>query len=262
MSFIESEPVPRIRLTKLLGNIREGFDRILGDQLTGLYLHGSIAFGCFRWEVSDVDFLAVVSSPLTLGEKTQIIRMLLDLTPDAPPKGIEMSVVTEDACRRFVHPAPYELHFSNAHIESYRADPEGYCQKLCGCDPDLAAHFAVTREVGQALCGRPIEDVFAPVPREAVLDSIRADVAEADMGENPVYFALNLCRVLAYQEEGRLLSKQDGGEWGLKNLPEIYHPVVCSALAVYTQGGEIAPKDALDVFCEYAKRRIFGGKCP
>ena len=246
-------------LKALLDTIRADFTRILGGKLTGLYLHGSIAFGCFRREVSDVDFLAVVSSPLTLSEKVSIIRAIIALTPEAPPKGIEMSVVTEAVCRNFVYPTPYELHFSNFHLERYLSDLEGYCQMLQGNDPDLAAHFAVTYAVGQTLCGKPIDEVFAPVPRDALLSSIRADVAEADMDENPVYFTLNLCRVLACQEQGLLLSKRGGGEWGLENLPEKYHPVIRAALAVYTgNGGESASKDARNTFCAYAKARIFG----
>lgn len=246
-------------LNALLDTIRADFTRILGSKLTGLYLHGSIAFGCFRWEISDVDFLAVVSSPLTLSEKVAVIRAIIALTPEGPPKGIEMSVVTEDVCRNFVYPTPYELHFSNFHLERYLADLEGYCQRLCGCDADLAAHFSVTRAVGQVLWGKPIEEVFSPVPREALLSSIRTDAADADMDENPVYFTLNLCRVLACQEQGLMLSKQGGGEWGLDNLPGEHHPAIHAALAAYTgNGDETAPKDALNAFCEYAKRRIFG----
>jgi streptomycin 3"-adenylyltransferase len=69
-----------------------------------------------------------------------------------------------------------------------------------GEDKDLAAHFAVTREVGFALYGPPVEEVFAPVPREAFLDSLRYDIADAadGMKDNPVYYILNLCRALAY----------------------------------------------------------------
>ena len=40
---------------------------------------------------------------------------------------------------------------------------------------------------------------------------------------NPVYVILNLCRVLAAWGEGAVLSKEQGGTWGLANLPEEYH---------------------------------------
>lgn len=247
-----------MRIQKLLTDILADFREILGDALTGLYLHGSLAFGCFTWETGDVDFLAVVSRPLTQSQRVALIQSMLRHTPDAPPKGLEMSVVLEDVCRNFVHPTPFELHFSNAHLSRCEADIDRYCREMHGDDPDLAAHFAVIRAVGQTLYGKPIDEVFAPVPREAVLDSIRGDVADADIHENPVYFTLNLCRVLAFQEEERMLSKAGGGEWALKRLPERFHPLICAALNRYASGGAPLPAEALDAFREEMLRRIFG----
>lgn len=247
-----------MRVQSLLNNILLDFREALGDALTGLYLHGSLAFGCFSWETGDVDFLAVVSRPLTQPQRVALIRSMLRRTPDAPPKGLEMSVVLEDACRNFVHPTPFELHFSNAHLARCRADIDGYCREMRGVDPDLAAHFAVTRAVGRTLYGKPIAEVFAPVPREAVLDSIRGDVADADIHESPVYFTLNLCRVLAYQEESHMLSKAGGGEWALEKLPAQFHPLIRAALNRYAGGDAPLPADALDAFREEMLRRIFG----
>ena len=239
----------------LLDALCADFRAVLGDKLAGFYAHGSIAFGCFRWETGDIDFLAVAKSPLTQAEKVALIRALLARTPDAPEKGIEMSVVLESVCRSFEHPAPFELHFSNAWLDRCAADAEGYCRAPHGGDPDLAAHFAVTREAGLALYGPPPKEMFAPVPREAVLDSIRADVEDGDILENPVYCALNLCRALAYREEGRLLSKAGGGEWALEHLPGEHHPAIRSALNAYVRGD--APElSGMAEFQRYALKRF------
>lgn len=239
----------------LLDALCADFRSALGDKLAGFYVHGSIAFGCFRWETGDVDFLAVAKSPLTQAEKVALIRALLARTPDAPKKGIEMSVVLESVCRSFEHPAPFELHFSNAWLDRCAADAEGYCRAPHGGDPDLAAHFAVAREAGLALYGPPPKEMFAPAPREAVLDSIRADVEDGDILENPVYCALNLCRALAYREEGRLLSKAGGGEWALEHLPEVHRPAIRSALNAYVRGD--APElSGMAEFQRYALKRF------
>jgi len=37
-----------------------------------------------------------------------------------------------------------------------------------------------------------------------------------------MYITLNLARVLAYQKDHLILSKKEGGEWGLANLVEKY----------------------------------------
>ena len=72
--------------------------------------------------------------------------------------------------------------------------------------------------------------------------------------ENPTYMILNLCRVLAYKEDELILSKQEGGKWGLENVPEIYHPLILQALNEYSFDEAI--KTDRDRACEYAAYMI------
>ena len=57
--------------------------------------------------------------------------------------------------------------------------------------------------------------------------------AEDDIAEDTMYLTLNLARVYAWQQEGKVLSKKEGGEWGLKNLPEKHHELLRKALSEY-----------------------------
>ena len=127
-------------------------------------------------------------------------------------------------------------------LEKALADPDGYCETMQGTDRDLAAHFTVTNRVGLTVFGPDAAIMFPPVPEEAYFDSLVSDVEnmESDIAQSPVYCVLNLCRVLAYLTEDAVLSKQDGGEWGLTHLPEEYHPLLQSALAAY--GGKALPE--------------------
>lgn len=219
----------------ILQEIRLLFQKALAEKLVGIYVHGSIAFGCFNWDQSDIDFLVVVDSEMTQSEKLTVMERLAALEARAPKKGLEMSVMQLKDTRNFQHPARFELHYSKMHRERYLEDPIAYCQSMCGRDPDLAAHCTVVREVGIVLCGRPIQEVFGPVPREAYLDSIRGDIqnAEEEVLTNPMYVILNLCRVLAYIQEGLVLSKQQGGEWGLTHLPDRYSRLLSRAMFCY-----------------------------
>ena len=227
-----------MRVNALLQQIKTEYLAILGDTMVGFYVHGSLAFGFFSWERGDLDFLVVVSKEPTWEQKHALIESLLRADENAPPKGFEMSIVTEDAVSPFVYPTPYVLHYSNAWRDAYRCDLAGTCRRLRGYDPDLAAHITVTRAVGFVLYGKPIEEVFAPVPAEQYLDSIRLDIENAvdDIAENPIYVTLNLCRVLGYLREGLILSKEDGGAWGLVNLPAEFVPFVSAALLYYRDG--------------------------
>lgn len=211
--------------------------RVFGDDLTGVYLHGSAAMGCYNPAVSDLDFIVVVQEPIPDAARRAFMERVAALDGEAPGKGIEMSVVLAGVCKPFVYPTPFELHWSRMHTAWYRRDPEDYIQKMRGTDADLAAHFTVIRQRGKCLLGAPIDAVFTPVPAGDYLDSICGDVAgaEDEIAENTVYLVLNLARVLACLADGAVRSKREGGEWALENLPE-YRPLIRAALREYATG--------------------------
>ena len=128
------------------------------------------------------------------------------------------------------------------HLNWYKTNPADYIQKMKGSDKDLAAHFTIIRKRGRCLYGAAIEEVFAEVPKQDYLDSIHSDIAEAkdDILKIPTYIILNLARVLAYQKQELVLSKKEGGEWGLKNLPSEFHPLLTDALKDYEENTEAA----------------------
>ena len=213
---------------------------ILKGKLTGIYLHGSAAMGCYQPGKSDLDFLAVVDRELTETEKREYMEMVAELDREDPAGGIEMSIVLRSACNPFVYPTPFILHYSRMHTEWYRRDPEDYIRKMNGTDKDLAAHITVIRKRGVRLYGLPAGEVFGEVPERDYLDSIRDDVSGAvdEIAGNPVYCILNLARVLGYLKEKAVFSKREGGMWGLRNLPEKYHPLIRAALREYGTGAE------------------------
>lgn len=163
----------------VLNKIAAACRAALGRKLTGIYVHGSIAFGCFNWDKSDIDLIVVTEEEPGQAEKEGLLARLLGLEADCPPKGVEMSVVLRKYCRPFHYPTPFELHYSAAHREKYQMDPASYCREMHGTDRDLAAHFTVIRAVGVTLCGTDKAAVFGEVPGEQYLDSIRRDVLEA-----------------------------------------------------------------------------------
>lgn len=232
---------------------------ILGDNLVGIYLHGSGSMGCFNPETSDIDLLIVVENTVSDAVKLQYMDMVVEQNKTAPAKGIELSIVRRDVCRRFVYPTPFELHFSNAHLEWYLAAPMDYVQKMKGVDQDLAAHFTITYHRGITLYGEEIRNVFSPVEETFYFDSIWNDISGAadDIKDEPIYVILNLCRVLAFQQDKSILSKQEGGEWALQNIPEKYSDLVTSALRAYKGDGRMGIEEALAVdFAMYMLNRM------
>ena len=213
---------------------------IFADNLVGIYLHGSAVMGCFNPEKSDIDLIVVVKNDIPDVDKKAFMDMVVALNANAPSKGIEVSIVKSNVCKPFVYPTPFELHFSAMHLNWYKDNPDNYVQNMKGTDEDLAAHFTIITHRGVCLAGKPIDEVFGEVPEDAYMDSIRGDIAEAeqDILEDTMYITLNLARALAFVREGLVLSKREGGEWGLKNLPLEYHPLIEKALREYAGSGE------------------------
>lgn len=210
------------------------FQKELQDSLTGIYLHGSMSLGCFHPDHSDIDILVVVKSEQPRDTYKRIAVGLIQIEEELHlPKGIELSIVLEKYTDEFVYPTPFEFHYSLAHKEKYKADPD----YLCGGyeDTDLAAHFIVVYHRGIVLCGKPIREVFTAIDKSYFIASIQSDVKDAAEGitENPVYYVLNLCRALFFLKEEIVSSKKEGGEWAATVVPMKYEDVIHDCLAAY-----------------------------
>lgn len=241
---------PQYRL--LLHRIVQDFRDLLGDQLAGIYLHGSLAMGAFNPASSDLDYLVLVHDPLSVAQKQAIIAFTLEQAADAPPKGLEFSVLLLRHTQHFVHPAHYELHYSPDWNERYRSGAVDWI--ATATDRDLAAHITVTIRRGVCLYGMAIDQAFADVPPALYRDAIYYDLADVpeNIYSDPVYCILNVCRIAAYVQSGQVLSKSEGGEWGLQHLIATFHPLIEQALTVYRGDGASVTWDT-DTFTQFVR---------
>ena len=248
-----------LQTDSLINGFVEQSKDILRDNLVGVYLHGSLVMGCFNPQKSDIDLIIVVDKPISDPIKRAYLDMVAQFNASGPAKGIEMSIVLREVCKPFVYPTPYELHFSTGHLEWYEEAPDEYIREMNGTDKDLAAHFTIINKRGKCLYGAPIEDVFAEVPSSDYMDSIWFDVegAAEEITEYPMYLTLNLARVLAYKEDGLVLSKKEGGEWALEHLPSEYRPLITDAMREYSENAEIVYDDVLAKrYAEHVIRKL------
>lgn len=250
------------RAKELLQKIKNSYCRILGDNLVGIYIHGSMALGSFMWERSDIDFLAVVKETLSYEQKTILMKELVSFHTNANPRGLEMSIVQKQFCEHPIFPTPFDLHFSGGTLEWYRREPEQYCRNMTGEDADLGSYMAVIKQCGIVLYGEPTDSVFGDLPEDIYLKSVLSDIEDSKESymEDFPYHTLNLCRTLAYLEDGIIRSKKSGGEWGLEHLPSEFSALIQSSLDNYCMGKESpCDKESTQRFCEYAFKRILPG---
>jgi predicted nucleotidyltransferase len=231
-------------IVQLLSEIVTECTSLLGDNLVGIYLHGSLAMGSFNPDASDVDFLVVTRSNLTPEKRKELAQAMIRLSARAPRKGLEMSVVTEGELLDFKHPTPYQFHFSRDWIERYRNGTFDFSQENL-VDGDLAAHLTIIRARGMVLYGQPVATVFPDIPvqhyTDSILDDARAILQNLSSSNSstshwatPVYSVLNICRVRAFMEAGLITSKREGGEWALQHATPFQVGILRQALAEYT----------------------------
>lgn len=236
---------------KLLIDIVDRYEAALKDNLVGLYLHGSLAMGCFTPK-ADIDLIAVVKRPMEFSEKRKLIDRLSEVGP-LPEKGLEMSVVLEDTVRNIIHPMPFELHYSYIHKKRYETDQD----YLVGgtTDRDLAAHLTLVKHRGVRLYGKPIDEVIGDVPKEYFIDAVIYDIGNAveTIKDDPVNVILNLCRTLYYLKKGMVASKLEGGYWCTGHAAPEYKELVSEAVRVYVDAQkkmERTPEE-LEAFASY-----------
>ncbi len=214
----------------------------LGGGLLGIYLHGSLATGCFNPVRSDIDLLVVTRGPLADDTSKRLTETLLRLS--AAPHPVEISVLSHADLHPWQHPTPFRLHYSEDWRERYlQALGSGSWQPagIPATDRDLAAHVTVARRRGVKLAGKELPTVFPIVPRADFSDALLSDLRWAMAGNaGPEYCVLNACRLFAYLRDDLVLSKTEGAVWAAANLPVNFHPIIEQALQTQSSTGPAA----------------------
>jgi predicted nucleotidyltransferase len=230
------EPAASV-LEELEAQVRD----LLGANLRGMYVYGSLAFECYNPERSDVDVLVVTRrrmAPETRRALSSLLRRLQEVAQ------LEISFLSRADLEPWRYPTPFDYHFSG---ESEAHDRSGKY---------FAAEIVNARARAVVLAGPPAEEVFPDVPDEDFLDCVESDLVWAldHVRERPGYAVLNSCRVLAYRRERTIMSKADAGGWGLRFAPGEFRPLIAGALAFY--GGEAVELDprAAAAFVEWTRR--------
>jgi streptomycin 3"-adenylyltransferase len=226
--------ITRGQVSRVVSALRSRLEK----DLAGIYLHGSLAMGCFNPSVSDVDLLVVIQTGLSVEAQKSIMEELLKHSKAIAP--IEVSILRTGDMKPWRSPTPYLLHFSESQREQIQqeiADGVWRCwNDAPKLDKYLAAHVIVARERGVCLYGLTADQVLPAVPPDDYLASILSDLTwlRERLETQPVAAVLNMCRVLAYTREGKILSKDEGGRWAMEKLPNPLLQVVRSAMSVYS----------------------------
>lgn len=243
--------------------VQQELQQTVGPNLLGIYLHGSLALGCFNPVRSDVDLLATIGEGMAVETKRAVALSLLGQS--AAPYPIEISFVCQQDVQPWQFPTPFDFHYSKMWRVQVAAELRGgawrdWNERPVCRDSDLAAHITLARARGIALLGLPANQAFPPVPPADYLAAILEDCTTARdrIVADPIYGVLTLCRVYAYVLEGHIYSKDEAGMWVCGLLPPTFERVVRGVLTAYRSepGNEQFLSDELPAFATYMDERI------
>jgi predicted nucleotidyltransferase len=91
-----------------VNTLRTELQRLLGQNLLGIYLHGSLALGGFQPGRSDIDMIVVTAQRIDLEGKRRCIELLLRISK--MPSPLDIRFLVEQDLFPFQQPLPCDLH--------------------------------------------------------------------------------------------------------------------------------------------------------
>ena len=186
--------------------VREFLDELVATisatvELEAVYLHGSAARGAFDTRTSDLDVYAVTAGELTESERRELAERVGRL--QVPAQKLELVVYSREEAAS--EEPTYELNTG---------------------DPDVSGFWfvldrAAAEQAAVPLVGPPWSEVFAPVPRERILDAL-ADSLEWQERNDPsgAGSVVNAMRALHWLETGEWTSKPAVAAWLREHVRE------------------------------------------
>jgi hypothetical protein len=228
-----AQPTPHPEVNAVTGELLRGVRGVLGPELVGAYLGGSLAAGGFD-RASDVDVVLVTEREVTDPQLAALDAMHQRVAAiDAwCATQLECTYVSRAAIRRFDPACAVHANLDRGAGERLKrvAYDEGWI---------ASSHLLRTR--GITLAGPPPDTLIDPVPPDALRNAMRpvlagwargliADPAPLRARGYQSYVVLSLCRIAYTSEHGDVVSKHRAAEWGMASLAPRWRPLIGQAL--------------------------------
>lgn len=202
-------------INKILFDISCRIKNVLHENLVGFYLFGSLSYGDFNPDSSDIDVVAILNKPLTK-QKIQLIKQLHKEMKEKYPKWsdrLECSYTPSDMLKNVFPPKEPRPYFGGGVF--YDEAPYGnewiinnyllyqHSIALIGCDFKTLITQIDILDVQKA-CVRDLFQEWEPKI---------TDLEWLDNSHYQSYLVLNLCRILYTVMEGIAGTKKASAEW-------------------------------------------------
>lgn len=215
-------PTPYQEINTLLAEYVRGAKSVIGENLVGIYLTGSLAYGDFVPQRSDIDLQAVVRNPLTQEELRGIgeLHRKIDSLCPAWANRTECSYVPLELMTETLPPKTPRPWWGFDTL--YTAAPMG--------NEWIINHYFLS-EYGIALEGPEFTTIIPPIDLKEVRKASARDlfkewvpkIADQEWLSNShyqSYLVLNLCRILHTISGNEPGSKRLAADWVKGRFPE------------------------------------------
>ncbi len=219
----------------LLGELRTQIQQILGEELVGLYLYGSLVTGDFDPIHSDIDLLTVIAGELHEEEFALLDAMHGAFVAAHPAweERVEIAYLSQGALKTFrTQRSPIAI----------ISPGEPFHFKDAG--KDWLINWWIVRRQGVTLFGAPAQAVIDPISDDEFQTAVREQVGEwrtyiheLRRRKSQAYAILTMCRALHAYVMGEQVSKQQAAAWAAAYFPQ-WGPLIQDALA-----WRVAPSD-------------------
>jgi hypothetical protein len=232
MSLSGIHPIPYPAVNAVLDELCSNVQAILGDQMIGIYLDGSLVMGDFNPQTSDIDFVVVTADELPSEILSELADMHARLAVGFLPWGNELegSYIPLRALRRY---EPENATHPNIQ-RGGRLNVEYH-------GSDWVIHRYILREHGVPLAGPPPQALIDPLLPDDLRQAVLGLLGEwwAPMLNNQAhlqsrdyqnYTILTMCRALYTLRHGEVVSKPVAARWAQATLGEPWAEIIKSAL--------------------------------
>ncbi|HEY4963771.1 MAG TPA: aminoglycoside adenylyltransferase domain-containing protein [Candidatus Saccharimonadales bacterium] len=210
-------PYPDVN--EILSLFASGLTELLGKQLVGIYLTGSLTYGDFNPNSSDIDFLVVLSIELSDEKLSSIETLHKNIGSKYPAwaQCLEGSYITTSMLKSSARPEIKRPYVNGGKIWQFRYGNE------------WIINLYALQECGIAICGPEPKSIFPKVTIEDVRQASKKDLVDDwepkladpdafrspdyDSGHLRNYAVLTMCRILHRAQNNEMASKKVASAW-------------------------------------------------
>ncbi len=212
-------PTPYTAANEVLRHLIARQQALFGAKLIGVYLYGSLAWGDFDPDSSDIDLLAALDSDLSEAEAESVRQMHEAIAREYPAWNdrIEVQYYAREGLR----------HYRTQSRRMGNISP-GEPFHVIEAGADWLSNWYAVRTYGLTLLGAPPDTLIDPISAAEFQQVVRLYAEDwrtridetRDWPGAQAYAVLTMCRALYTLRSGEQVSKPQAAQWAAAHWPE------------------------------------------